>query len=219
MPKITDIRYFEPGDRYYVDIDNKECTHIRGRTFKGMGLSIGHSISCEQLKEMENFHFKLQYQHTWSQEKVRLDKVKTLIHSINPSVVISVVGFGANSNELIKSHPKESGKPDIEVSSQSSSSPLMAVEVTGTNRMRGNDYWVRLDKLNYSKNHPEENVWIVLHYAEPHEKFVFIKPNNQAQYTTKVKEIRGTDEHYVVFDDFSPEVKSQIEFSNSLNSR
>lgn len=218
MPKITDIRYHQPKDRYWIYIDGEYCTSIRARTFKGMALTVGLEVSCDQVKEMENFHFKNQYQNTWEQEKVRIDKVSQLIYNINPYVRINVTGFGADSNEMIMAHPEEQGKPDIEVLLNDGSAVLMLVEVTGTHRMRGNDYWIRPDKLAYCQNHPEQNVWIILHYAEPTEKFIFVKPDGSKKYNYIVKNIKGTDEHYVSFSDRDEEVYSLQKFGDHLNS-
>lgn len=218
MSKITNILYKQDKDKYWIYVDGDYCTSIRARTFKGMTLFIGQEISCDQIVEMENFHFKNQYKNTWEQEKVRINKVSQLITSINPSVIIKVTGFGADSNEMIKAHPEEQGKPDVEVSIANSSTTIMLVEVTGTNRMRGTDYWVRPDKLLYCQNHPEQNVWIILHYAEPTERFVFIKPIATKQYSHFIQNINGTDEYYVSFNDSDDEVYSIDQFSNHLNS-
>ncbi|HLW07522.1 MAG TPA: hypothetical protein VKY45_08150 [Marinilabiliaceae bacterium] len=217
MNQITEIRYIADKDRYWIFINKEYCTSIRARTFKGMQLQEGQVISCEDVKEMESFHFKNQYQNSWEQEKFRIDKVSQLIHSINPSLQINVVGFGADSNELIKSHPDEQGKPDLEILRADNSS-IMLIEVTGTTHMRGNDYWIRPDKLTYCQNHPAQNVWIILHYTTPVEKFIFIKPSPDKQYRHIVKEIRGTDEYYVVFNDLDEEVRSKEEFIRHLNS-
>lgn len=218
MPKITEIRYNQPKDRFWIFIDKKYCTSIRARTFKGMNLSVGQEISCDQVKEMESFHFKNQYQNSWEQEKVRIDKISQLINSIDSSLNINVTGFGADSNEMIKAHPEEQGKPDVEISMASDSTVIMLVEVTGTQRMRGNDYWIRPDKLTYCQNHPDQNVWIILHYAEPEERFVFVKPIARKQYRHIVVNIKGTDEHYVPFNDYDDEVYSFQQFTEHLNS-
>ena len=162
-------------------------------------------------------YFKHQYgQKSWQQEKVRIDKVKELIESISPNLSVSIVGFGADTDEFIPQHPDESGAPDLEVVNNNTDQMIMRVEVTGTEVMRGSDYWVRPDKLTYCQNHSDENVWIVLHYQKPTEKFVFIKPESTKKYPHKVINIRGTDEHYVIFSDASPEVKSKDQFRQEL---
>ncbi|EKO5152158.1 hypothetical protein ACK2J6_003672 [Vibrio fluvialis] len=213
MSTISDIRYNQEKDRYWIYIDGVYCTSIRARTFRGMTLSIGQEISCAEVKEMENFHFKNQYKSSWEQEKVRIEKVSQLIQSINPKIRIRVTGFGADSNELIKAHPEEQGKPDVEVYTDDNSTTIMLVEVTGTQKMRGNEYWIRPDKLSYCQNHPEQDVWIILHYSEPTEKFVFVKPIANKQYRYVVMNIKGTDEYYVPFNDLDEEVTSFEEFS------
>lgn len=150
-------------------------------------------------------------------KKIRLNKVKTLIEDLDPRVKVDIVGFGANTNEFIAEHPKEAGKPDLEVNTKHGSVLVLIVEVTGTEIMRGNTYWVRPDKLSYAKNHPEQDVWLILHYAQPQEKFIFIKPNLNIEYIVSNINIRGSIEHYVEFDDTSKEVVSQLEFARLLS--
>ncbi|ACV25469.1 hypothetical protein [Kangiella koreensis] len=217
MPVITKIFYKESSDKYWIYIDNDYCTSVRARTFKAMDLEVGREITCPELKELENHHFKHQYgQKSWQQEKVRIDKVKEIIESVSPNLSVSIVGFGADSDEFIPQHPDESGAPDLAVVNNDTGSIVMRVEVTGTEAMRGSDYWVRPDKLTYCQNHSDENVWIVLHYQKPTEKFVFIKPDPTKEYTHKVINIRNTDEHYVIFNDTSPEVKPEEQFRQEL---
>ena len=62
------------------------------------------------------------------------------------------------------------------------------------------------DKLEYVRAHPEQEVWLILHYAEPQERFVFIRPSRSKHYQPVEKVIRGAKERYVEFTDDSPEV-------------
>jgi len=216
--RITNISYKEDRDKYWVYVDGSYCTSIRGRTFNAMNLKIGQSITCTELKEMESFHWKNMYGQTaWDKEKIRLDKVSQLVSSLNLPIEVLITGFGANTNEMIKAHPEEQGKPDIELLNSHSKQNIMFIEVTGTEYKRGNDYWIRPDKLEYCKNHSEQDVWIILHYANP-EQFVFIKPNNNITYQFQEKNINNSIEYYVVFDDSSPEVKSYDQFVQHLHS-
>ncbi|WP_219017955.1 hypothetical protein [Shewanella algae] len=217
MPKITNIIFKDDRERYWIYVDGKYCTSIRARTFKGMNLTIGASLSCEEIKEMESFHFKNQYKDSWEQEKVRIGKVSQLLSAANDKIRVNVTGFGADSNDYIKEHPDEQGKPDLELVLSGDEKVLMLVEVTGTTKMRGDAYWIRPDKLSYCQNHPEENVWIVLHYALPVEKFVFVKPNGNKQYEHIVVNIKGTDELYVPFKDCDQEVYSYQQFLGHLD--
>ena len=94
---------------------------------------------------------------------------------------------------------------------------MLSVEVTGTEQMRGTTYWVRPDKLAYVRAHPDQEVWLILHYAEPAEKFVFIRPSSAAaDHIVVEKVIRGATEHYVEFTDDSPEVVSHDDFRANL---
>jgi hypothetical protein len=209
-----------PEAKVLVYIDGHKCTPVRARTWAGMGLKVGDEISCEELKKRESFHWKKAYgKAAWEKEGVRLGKVKTLIEMMDPRVVANIVGFGAGSTEFIAEHPAESGKPDIEVVTQEKRIVVLVVEVTGTETMRGAGYWVRPDKLNYAKEHPEEDVWLILHYADPVERFVFIRPSSAATYKAVEQRIRDSIEHYVVFTDSSHEVVSADTFRNHLRAK
>ncbi|KVX03787.1 hypothetical protein ASL22_09205 [Alcaligenes faecalis] len=217
MPKITRIEYKADRERYWIFVDGEYCTSIRARTFPALGLTVDQTISCEQIKELESHHWKHAYgQSAWDKEKIRLEKVKELIESFDDRVLVEVVGFGADTNKFISGHPTESGKPDLEVKLRDGGRILLLVEVTGTEFMRGTTYWVRPDKLKYSENHSTEDVWLVLHFLKPIEKFVFIKPNPKKRYAVSEMEIRGSIELYVEFSDSDQEVVSMEHFRNHL---
>lgn len=217
MPKITNVKDMPDKERVYVYIDGAYCCSIRARTWCGMGLKVGDQITCEELQEREKFHWKKAYgEAAWEKEKVRLTAVKALIESISPQVSVHVTGFGAGTTGFIGHHPKEAGKPDIEVSLKETGMVLLFIEVTGTERMRGTSYWVRPDKLDYAKHHPSEDVWVVLHFVEPEEKFVFIKPDLTVSYVIVTKEIRGSIEKYVEFNDGDVEVVKFQDFKDHL---
>jgi hypothetical protein len=217
MPTITRIEFKADRERYWIFVDGDYCTSIRSRTFPALNLKVGQSISCEQIKELESHHWKHAYgQSAWDKEKIRLGKVKALIESFDNRVFVEIVGFGADTNEFISGHPTESGKPDLEVKLRDGGRILLLVEVTGTEFMRGTTYWVRPDKLKYSENHPTEDVWLVLHFLKPVEKFVFIRPTPKKQYAVSEIEIRGSIELYVEFSDSDQEVVSIEYFRNHL---
>ena len=219
MSKITKIHYAQHRDKYWIYTNGEYCASIRARTFKGMDLFVGQEITCAEVKEMENYHWKNSYgKAAWEKEKVRIDRVIALLESVNKQIIVNVTGFGADTTDLIKTHPEEAGKPDLEVLLDNDRQLLiMQIEVTGTEMKRGSDYWIRPDKLEYCRNHPDENVWVILHYAQPSEQFVFIKPDNQRQYQHTEKVIRDSVEFYIVFDDASPETKTLAEFTSHLN--
>ena len=130
---------------------------------------------------------------------------------------MSVVGFGADSALLIKEHPAEKGKPDLDVSLKANpGAVLMKVEVTGTERLRGAGYWVRPDKLAFAENHPDENTWIILHYSEPAERYVFLKPVPHKTYKRHHIDIRGAREIMCIFNDEDEEVKNLAAFTKHL---
>lgn len=218
MPVITNIVYKPDRGRYWVFIDGEYCTSIRDRTFPAMNVDIGAEISCEELKNLENFHWKNQYgKASWEREQVRLARIVEIIECIDDRVKVNVVGFGAGSTEFIERHPEEAGKPDLEVVLRADENvSILLVEVTGTETRRGSDYWIRPDKLAYCQNHPQEDVWIVLHYANPEELVIFIKPDRGNKYNAQEIVIRGSTEYYVIFNDNSPELRTHQEFSEYL---
>lgn len=220
MGKITKILDKPEKQRVWVYIDEEFCASIRKRTFDGMGLYEGMNITCKELKDKENFFWKQMYnEDSWKKEKVRLNKVKQYIKSIDRSEKIEVkeVGFGADSELMIEKHPDESGSPDLGVKYKDSEEPFMYIEVSGTESMAGTGYWVRPDKLEYAKRHLEKDVWIILHYQNPVEKFIIIKPDNNKEYDyNEIRRSNGATEHYVIFNDTDEEIKSLEEFQKHL---
>lgn len=222
MPVITQIK--EPShkpDRVWIFIDDEYCASVRKRTFQAMGLKKGDEISCDELKEKENFYWKQSYgEEAWKKEKVRLDIVKELIENIDPKIIVHVVGFGADSTDTIAAHPEEKGKPDLDIEKKDNPGvAIIKAEVTGTEKLRGTDFWVRPDKIEYAENHPDEDVWIILHYAEPEEKIVFVKPIPGKKYERVTKLISGAGEIYCTFNDGDEEVKSKEEFSEYIKQK
>lgn len=223
MPRITRFSHNAEKQRVYIYVDGQYCTSVRERTFPALGLKVGQEISCAEIVELEKFHWKNAYgQAAWDKEKVRLDRIKAVIEGFDPRLSVAVTGFGANTNEFIALHPEEAGKPDLEVSVKGQDRLLALVEVTGTERFRGGNprtYWVRPDKLAYARNHPDQDVWIVLHYAEPEELIVAIKPDSARQHPVKEITIRDAIEHYVVFSDGDPECVGLDAFAQHLISQ
>lgn len=227
MGEITKINHWKEKDLFFIDINGKTILKengkkfsIRGDVFPAMNLSVGTEITETELKEFEKFVWKKLYgPESWEKEKIRINKVKELIENINPDFKVNIVGFGANSEEILLYHPEESGSPDLKVTHRENDKELFLVEVTGTERMREiekSEYWVRPDKLNYIEKHPEKDIWIILHYSKPKEKFVFIKPIKHKEYTSEKEEIRSAKEKYVKFTDESEEFREKEEFSAEL---
>lgn len=223
MSKITKIYPLPanppqyPEAKVLVYIDGQKCVAVRERTWQAMKLKAGDTITCDELKQREIYHWKLMYgKSSWEKEKVRLEKVSYLIESIDKRIKSEIVGFGADSTDLILEHPEESGKPDIAVHLRKTMVVLIFAEVTGTETMRGSAYWVRPDKLKYANNHIDQDVWIILHYAKPVEKFVFIKPIPGKSYSIVNKVIKGSTEFYVEFSDADVEVVPFDTFKNHL---
>ena len=220
VPKITAIEDAGCGDRKRIFVDGAFCVQVRNRTFSAMNLSIGQEISCAELCDLEAHFWKHSYgKASWEKEKTRLNRVLDLLRWADERAEAFVTGYGADSTEFIQGHPDEAGKPDIEVKLKGQNISVLMIEVTGTEHRRGSDYWVRPDKLSYAQAHREIDVWLILHYALPREKFVIIKPKADFSYEARNFDIRGAVEHYVVFNDQSDEIVSLNDFKTYLQQK
>lgn len=218
MPRITRIvDQKSNSDRVSIFIDNAFCTGIRKRTFKAMNLSVGDEITCDQIKEKENFFWKNAYQNVWENEKIRIDRIKQIIESLDERIQLDIVGFGADSNEIIEEHPEEKGLPDLNIVLRKDPKiVLMKIEVTGTESLRGTGYWIRPDKIQYAINHPDEIVWTAVHYSKPNELVRFIKHIPGKEYKVEDIEIRGAGEKFCIFNDEDEEVIELSQFELEL---
>jgi hypothetical protein len=219
MGIITDIqsKKGKNKDRTYVYIDNSFCLSVRTRTWISFNLNIGDEANCEELKEKEKFFWKKQYgKDSWEKEKIRLNYVSKWIKKYISFVDVKTTGFGANSTDFIAEHPKEKGEPDLQIVLENTKTVVLSLEVTGTERKRGNGYWVRPDKIDYIQKHPEKDIWIALHYADD-KKIIWIKPFMDKQYTYVEKNLKGAIEYFVVFNDKSPEVHTSQEFKDYID--
>ena len=220
MPVITKILQQQgvKQDRVHVYIDEQFCTSVRERTWIGMNLGIGSKISCDKLKLLEqNFWKKLYGVRSWEREKIRISRIIQWFSLHISQVDIVTIGLGANSNDYLESiHSEEKGEPDLSIRLPNSNIEIIALEVSGTEKMQGIDYWVRKDKVEYIQNHKERDIWIVLHYQLPKEKFVWLKISNNKSYLTEVINVKGADEHYVVFTNEDEEVKQSSYFKDYI---
>ena len=220
MSRITDIRYIENSERYWVYVDGDYCTSIRARTFPALNLHVGREITCQEVIDLESFHWKHKYgQESWKKEKLRINRVKELIEGRFPRLEAVVIGFGADSDEFLSEHPDSAGVPDLAIRGRDTGKQYCLLEVTGTDSMRGAKYWVRPDKLRYAIDHPQEDVWICLHYGQPDEKFVFLKPDPAAAYQPSEIKIRDSVELFVEFHSDAGEVHSATSFFSHLLSK
>jgi len=219
VSKITKIIPKPEKERVWVFIDGEFCASVRERTWPAMGLDVGSTITCDELKEKESFFWKHTYSKAWQQEKVRIAKIIDWISGHFPELKVDIKGFGANSVEIIKEHPKESGAADLAVIDTVSGGEVIQIEVTGTEQMRGNDYWVRPDKIRFAKDHPDQDVWIALHYQLPTERIVWIKRDVCKDYASHQVAIKGAGENFVSFTDQDNEVKSDDDLIAYIRSK
>lgn len=214
MPKITKIVDKPERERVWIYIDYQYCTSVRERTFVSLGLRVGDEITCEQVKEKENFAFKNAYANTWAREAEKIEQFSEYIYKIFPGKVeITTKGLGTGSKEFVGRHANEDEKVDLIIRKVDTTSPNFGIELTGTDQEKLSTYWVRPDKIEHIQQHPSEIIWIVLMYSD---KMIYIRPELNKSYSHVVKNIRGIDEHYVIFKDSDIEVKSEGEFIESL---
>ena len=219
MPSITAIEPID-NDRYAIYVDEVYCCSVRTRTFSAMGLSIGSEVTCEEIVEREKNHWKYAYgpEH-WEREGLRIERVRGMVGWADDRVETIIEGFGADLPEFIDGHPETPGFPDLAVY-LSGGGPLVArIEVSGTERLRGSGYWIRPDKVDYALTHPDEHVWITLHYQEPNERVICIRPTADSPRREINPQIRDSTERYVVFHDTDIEVVGHEEFRNWLRRR
>ena len=219
MPSITSITPID-DERLAIDIDGTHCCSVRKRTFAGMDLSIGSEISCEKLEEQEKNYWKYAYADLWETEGYRIERVIGMIEWADDRVETMIVGFGADQPEFIDSHSDTPGFPDLAVYLRGGGPLVARIEVSGTDKLReGSAYWVRPDKVKYAVDHPDEHVWIALHYQEPKQRVACIKPTNFKADREVRPTIRGAIERYIEFYDRDPEVVDHNGFKQWLNSR
>ena len=220
MSRVTDIKHHQGNnkDRVYIYIDNQWCCSVRERTFPSLKVEVGTQIDCQTLKARENFAFKNAYAGSWEKEKERLEYVeKWLSKYIKYELEIIQSGFGASSTEYIEEHPEEKGEPDLTVKVSGLNDPILFLEVSGTDFMRGTDYWLRKDKVEYIQNHPEKDIWVALVYLKD-KKIIWLKIDSK-KYQVMEKIINGITEYYVVFEDGDFEIKSSSEFKSYIEQK
>jgi len=219
MGIITDIKpnKGKNRDRTYVYLDKEYCFSVRSRTWISFNLKVGDEADCDELKEKEKFIWKKLYgTDSWEKEKIRLHYVSTWIKKYIPYVDVVISGFGADTTDYIAQHPEEKGEPDMQVVLENTNTVVLFLEVTGTEYKRGNDYWIRPDKIDYIQKHKEKDIWVALHYADD-KKIIWIKPFIDKKYTHVEKNLKGAIEYFVVFNDDSPEVKTSQQFKNYID--
>ena len=218
MPSITSITPID-NDRIAINIDGSYCCSVRSRTFVGMKLSVGSEISCNEIKEREKNYWKYAYENLWEREGYRIERVMRMVAWADGRVETLIEGFGADQPEFIDMHSDTPGFPDLAIYLNCGGPLVARIEVSGTEQLRGSGYWVRPDKIEYALNHPDDHVWIALHYQKPRERVVCIKPTEYKPDREVRPTIRGAIERYIEFLDEDAEVVDHLNFQEWLRSR
>jgi len=225
ITKIKNLRVSQEEERLLIYIDNKPCLRIRKRIAEALRLKEGQDWDCDKLKEEEKFFWKKIY--SWEKEKERIDYVIKLLYEWKLPIIICIVGFGANTEDIILDHPKEKGKPDLKIISKINGKTLLFLEVTGTEKPRGEGLWVRWDKILYAKNNPCNEYFIAIVLGEGKDRRIFfVKPDirkiykREEVYITKKHKETGryvtVKEYYVIFNKNDKEVMEKEDFKRYL---
>ncbi|MFA5142176.1 MAG: hypothetical protein WC471_04365 [Candidatus Woesearchaeota archaeon] len=219
MSKITDIR-IQTGnkDRISIYVDGKffKATYIT-RTpdierLSGIKLEMGSVIDTKKLSDVIDYVWKLKYKDSWEKEQERKKQVFSLIQDKIKGVTFEDIGFGTDSTKIILKHPIEKGGPDVIMKF---GKKTLYLEVTGKIGC-GKELWLRPDKIEYMKKHPEMDIWVA-HTCDKEKETYFIKIDLKKTYIAEEYEIRGGIEKMVSFDFDDDEVHSVEEFIKYLS--
>jgi len=183
MGKITKIEQQKNNkEKVSIYIDDKFCTSVKKEMIHNLNLKVGDQIDCEELKEKINLFWKEKYQRKWEEEKTRIIAVIEKIKKYFPGqqLKFEIFGFGANTNQMIKHHPIEKGIPDVIIIYEKNgfNYGVALLEITGTQKMKKtDDIWIRPDKFEFAKNHPNLDVFIA-HYINDIDLLRFIDTKN-----------------------------------------
>lgn len=221
MPIVTRVtRGQKPNaePRKYIYVDGNYEFSVKERHFDDLGIQVGKEIDVKATKEKAEFLYKNTYSDAWVQEQWRIDQVMPVIQAIDERLLIKKVGYGTDNPTLIRSHQNENERsgPDLDIGMKGSTCRIMRIEVSGAQRMRGSDYWVRADKIEYMRRNPNQNIWVALHYAEPSAQIIFVKPDITKDYPVLLLKPRDITERFISFAKGDPEVKTFSEIRNVL---
>jgi hypothetical protein len=222
MPKITQIQRDNKTQRVIVYIDYRYCASIRPNIWEEMSLQEGSEISCAKLHQKEA--------SIWRNSNKRTDVVYSLKHAINRTVawfnrylpnleaIIFDSRFGYDSSKLSLDYPNAGSVQDIGVFIKGTDIELMTIKVATNGIRGGTSYWISMNKITKAQSNPKRDIWVVLYYKYPMEKFIWIKPSVEKKY--KYEElIKGSKNHFVFFDDKSAEVHSFKEFCDYIKDK
>lgn len=199
MPVITGFKANQDGTRRIVCLDDGREVSVRERVFEALGFKKGMPATPEEIIRKDKFVWKHIYdsKEKRDQENLRVERAIDGLMYCDPRFVITKTGFGADSDAFIAHHPEVAGSPDLSVC-DADGNLILCLEVTGTKRMRGNDFWVRPDKIDWARKNPEIETWVALHYSEPREKMLFFKPDPDRRYDAEERTIGQARERFVI---------------------
>ena len=226
MAKITKIVEQNYPKKLKIFVEGKFCVSFYTYRKKDIEnilnkkIVVGEDVDCEKLKDVVKYLWKYKYnRESWKLENERKKKVLGELKMKIPNLEFKDIGFGTNTIELLKRHPKDKGSPDVLITYDGKE--LIRLEITGK-RGCGRTLWIRPDKIEYAKNHKFYDIWYA-HTCDKEGEIWFIKPDLNKNYSPTEVEVRGGKERFVIFYRTSEEVKNVDEFTaylkNKINSK
>jgi hypothetical protein len=140
-------------------------------------------------------NWKNAYQDKWIEGFNRESFVKQFFEE--KGFIVEENGFQAMSTSYSFNYPDEPGIPDLKIINPLTNKAIY-VEVTGTTNLNDFDLiWIRPDKIEYARNHPELQIFLA-HVVDKKQLLRFIFLTNVKLLTlTKIQPIiRGNRETY-----------------------
>ena len=156
--------------------------------------------------------YKKVYQGHWAESAEREKFGRRIVESYG--YTLEKQGLGCESTEYIpygkqdKTHEK--GMPDYKIKGTNK-----MVEITGTAAPVSpvSDLWIRKDKVEYAKNHPEYEI-IAIHILDHFHLARWIYMKDCANYPLKTKSINSVTTDFHIIPAYSKEVKEIKERKN-----
>jgi len=146
-------------------------------------------------REITNYYRDV-YKKEWNNGSSRVELIKEMIQGVFPLKDMAIeIGFmGTSNQEILIGNPKghEKGEPDLLVKHKGK--PLFNGEVTGSYvNLRNGELWLRPDKVQWARNHPNPQTWAFFVYKD---KILRFCVNDAYQYPIEQRKPNGIVERF-----------------------